>query len=294
MIDNILRFKNKELIVFLPVSHEYLKSSLEETFKNIVIFGEGAEKKNVAETINNSKIKNVYLIGNDNIYRYILPRLKKSIKVCWIFPDSFSSLSDGKKRYELTTIMEYMDRKLINSIGCVNRDNYTVLSNAGYEVEFIDLKVKKEKKKNDYNNTIGLLSNDFDPNNNYYNELASLTFIEYDSCKVFYIMPETKRFISKFNLKCKRYDSIDEVIRDNFVNLYINFTNTDATIIKRSFELGVPCIVGNTNYFDNNKYLKENLVVKSDDDVREIAKKIEFVRDNREKILEEYNKLECL
>ena len=64
--------------------------------------------------------------------------------------------------------------------------------------------------------------------------------------------------------------------------------------IKKSFDLGIPCIVGNTNYFDNNKYLKDNLVVKSDDDIREISKKIDFVRENREQIIEEYNKLECL
>ena len=109
-----------------------------------------------------------------------------------------------------------------------------------------------------------------------------------------YVMKATKEFISFFNLKCKKEENIDNVIKDNFVNLYVNFTNTNNELIKKSFDLGIPCIVGNTNYFDNNKYLKENLVVKSDDDLREISEKIDFVRNNRDKIRQEYEKLECL
>ena len=83
-------------------------------------------------------------------------------------------------------------------------------------------------------------------------------------------------------------------MKDNFVNLYINFTNTNHELIQKSFNLGIPCIVGNTNIFDRNKYLKEHLILKSDDDINEIVNKINFVKNNREKIIEEYNKLECL
>ena len=104
-------------------------------------------------------------------------------------------------------------------------------------------------------------------------------------------MKATKEFIRFFDLKCEIKENIDEVMSDNFVNLYVNFTNTNNELILNSFNKGVPCIVGNTDIFDNNKYLKEHLVIKSDDDINEIASKINFVRENYKKILEEYNKL---
>ena len=53
----------------------------------------------------------------------------------------------------------------------------------------------------------------------------------------------------------------------------------------------MPVIVGNTDFYDNNKYLKEHLVVKSDDDVNEISEKINFVKTNYKKIMEEYSKI---
>ena len=107
-------------------------------------------------------------------------------------------------------------------------------------------------------------------------------------------MKATKNFIEFFKLNCKKEANIDEIMKNNFINLYINFTNTNIELIKKSFNLGIPCLVGNTTYFDNNKYLKEHLVVKSDDDINEIADKINFVKNNREKIMNEYSKLECL
>ena len=57
------------------------------------------------------------------------------------------------------------------------------------------------------------------------------------------------------------------------------------------FEKDPSLLMGKGEY---NKYLKEHLVVKSDDDINEIAEKIEFVRNNREKVLNEYNIMKSL
>ena len=294
MKEELLKYKNKDKIVLLPILDMEIFDSLNNTIGNVIKFDKMDDDKEIVKNINDSKIRKIYLVGNDDFYRYLLPRLNNDIKVCWIFKNSFSDLSNGGVRYVLNCIFEFYDRKLIESIGCINNDNITVFENAGYTCEYINLDIKHNKKKYKESNSIGILSNDYDPNNNFYNQLASLTYIDYDYCKFKYVMKATKDFISFFNLKCIKEDNIDNVIKDNFVNLYVNFTNTNNELIKKSFDLGIPCIVGNTNYFDNNKYLKDNLVVKSDDDIREISKKIDFVRENREKIIEEYNKLECL
>ena len=291
MLEQIEKLKNMKHIVILPQQIQDIKESLENTLGNIITIGNESEEKKVIELINNSKLKKIYLLGNSEYYRFLLPRLKKEINVCWIFKNSFSDLSNGKVRYTLHCIMEFMDRNLIDSIGCIDIDNLKVFENAGYKCEYIDLKINQKRKKFVKSNSIGILSNDCDPNNNFYNQLAALTFVDYDLCKVKYVMKATKEFIKFFNLKCKKVDNIEDAIKDNFVNLYINFTNTNNELIEKSFNLGIPCIVGNTNIFNKNKYLKENLVLKSDDDINEIVEKIEYVKNNREKIIEEYKKI---
>ena len=294
MKEKILKYRNSQVIVFVTNYGLDIKESLEFTIGNLIELEKTEYKKEIVEIINDSKIKKIYLLDYDDFYRFMLPRLNKTIEVCWVFKNSFSDLSNPKVRQVLNTIFEFIDRDLINTIGCINEDNLRVFNNAGYNTEYIKLNIKHLNKNYKESNSIGILSNDYDPNNNFYNQLASLKYIDYDYCKIKYIMPATKKFLSFFKIKSQKYDSLDEVIKDNFVNLYINFTNTNNELIKKSFDLGIPCIVGNTNFFDRNKYLKEHLVLKSDDDIKEISEKIDFARKNREIIISEYNKMECL
>lgn len=295
MIEEIKKLKNKQHIVLLPKYDLEIYDSLNNVLRNVIKINNVSNNKEIINIINNSKIKKIYLIGNDDFYRFMLPRLNKNIEVCWIFKNSFSDLSNSGVRYLLNCIFEFVDRGLVNSIGCINKETIKVFENAKYNCEFIDLKIKKTESKNKkYNNTIGILSNDYDPNNNFYNQLAALTFIDYDYVKFKCVMGATWHFCDFFNIKNKKQENIDEIMKNNVVNLYINFTNTNTELIQKSFSYGVPCIVGNTNFFNNNKYLLEHLVVKSDDDINEIAKKIAFVKENRKRILEEYNKQECL
>lgn len=291
MINELEKYKNKDTIVLLPSLDLKYYDSVNHTLGNVIIVNEEIEDNKIIEIINKSKIKKIYLFANDDIYRFILPRIKKHIDVCWIFKDAFSSLSNVGVRYYLNSIFEFYDRKLINSIGCINLDNKKVLENAGYNCEYIELKLKKEKSKSIKSNSIGILSDDFDPNNNFYNQLAALTFIDYDVCKFLAVMKATTHFYKYFNINSKVLKNMDEVMKDNFVNLYINFTNTNKELILKSFNYGVPVIVGNTDFYDNSKYLKEHLVVKSDDDINEIVEKINFVKNNYERIMSEYNKI---
>ena len=291
MINELEKYKNKDTIVLLPSLDLKYYDSVNHTLGNVIIVNEEIEDNKIIEIINKSKIKKIYLFANDDIYRFILPRIKKHIDVCWIFKDAFSSLSNVGVRYYLNSIFEFYDRKLINSIGCINLDNKKVLENAGYNCEYIKLKLKKEKSKPIKSNSIGILSDDFDPNNNFYNQLAALTFVDYDVCKFLAVMKATTHFYNYFNINSKVLKNIDEVMKDNFVNLYINFTNTNKELILKSFNYGVPVIVGNTDLYDSSKYLKENLVVKSDDDINEIVEKINFVKNNYERIMSEYNKI---
>lgn len=290
MLEEIKKYAKKDTIVFLPEGDLCIKDSLSENYKNIIVIKDIGDPNLIIDEINKSKIGKIYLVGNNDFYRVILPRIRKNIEVCWIYRDSFSALSNGGVRFTLHTIFEFIDRDLVTSIGCVNKETIKVFENAGYKCEYISLKMDPKKHKYNESNNIGILSNDFDPNNNFYNQLAALTFVDYDVCKFNYVMKATKDFIKRFNIKVEKHELIDEIIANNFVNLYVNFTNTNPELIQKSFNFGVPVILGNTDIFDDNSYLKEHLVMKCDDDINEIVDKINFVKNNRQKILDEYFK----
>ena len=122
----------------------------------------------------------IYLLGYDSFYDYLLPRLKKEIEVCWIYTDSISNLADLDNRQILHYIFEYLDRDFVKYIGIMNRDNQIVFENAGYKCEYINYSQEFFKYKYEESNSIGLLGNDFDPNNNFFNQLAALRLVEYE------------------------------------------------------------------------------------------------------------------
>lgn len=291
MLEKLNEYKNESSIVLVPPTDMKYYESVNYALGNAIKVDNVLEDEKIITTINESKIGKIYLIGNHDIYRFILPRIKKEINVCWIFNDVFSSLSNSGVRYSLHTIFEYYERDLVDSIGCFDSNNKIVFDNAGYKTEYIDLRLENNIIKPVKSNSIGILSEDYDPNNNFYNQLAALMFVDYDICKFRSVMPATNHFKEYFNINSKILQNIDEVIKDNFVNLYINFTNTNKELILKSFNYGVPVILGNSDFYDNNKYLKEHLIVKSDDDVNEIAEKIMFVKNNYKKIMEEYSKI---
>ena len=212
MLDKLIEYKNESSIVLVPKLDYKFYDSINYTLGNAIKIDNVDEDERIVNVINESKIEKIYLLGNNNIYRFILPRIKKNINVCWIFNDAFSSLSNIGVRYNLNTIFEYYDRTLVDIIGCFNKDNVLVFENAGYKCEYIDLKLEQKDIKLIESNSIGILSDDFDPNNNFYNQLVALTFVDYDVCKFMSVMKATNHFYKYFNIKSKVLKSIDEVI----------------------------------------------------------------------------------
>ena len=103
-------------------------------------------------------------------------------------------------------------------------------------------------------------------------------------------MPATKHFIDFFEIKAKEVSNTEEALIDNEINLYCNFTFNNMELILKSLDLGIPCLLGNIDIFDDYPNLKKYLVLDSDDDIGEISNKINCIRENRDAILKEYDK----
>ncbi len=291
-INDINKLKEKEHIVLLPKPDYDIKKSTEYSFKNVISLEENLSDDDIKKIIDIINERNIQLIlfDYDEIYRKIIPYIRKNRKIKWVIKNGLAAMTDGAVRATFSNLMEFCDRNLITCIGCIDIGAYEVLKNAGYNAKRIMLDIKEEKCKTKKNNSIGIIGNDYNPNHNTYNQLTAVTMVDYDYIKIIKNMPATKDFIKFFNIKEKEVDSYDDVIKDNFVNLYCNFTSTNVETVLMSMDNDVPCLLGNTEIFDNYKILKENLVLISDDDVNEIAKKIELVKNNSKKIMEEYKK----
>ncbi len=246
----------------------------------------------IAEIINESNnLKEIVFVNYNRYYRDVIPGIKKGKKITWIITHSVASLTDPKLNIIFKNIMEFYSRGHIDCIGCTDMGLYELLLKKGYCAQLVKLAYNSDTT--DYyedSGSIGILSDDYDPKHGLYNMLTALKLVDYENVKLISTMPATKHFLEFFSLKYSICNNIDEVMKNNFVNLYCNFTNSDEFVIIKSMDMGIPCIVGNCNMFNEYPLLKKYLVLLSDDDVNEIAEKISNVRQHMKEIFKEYEK----
>lgn len=291
-ICDINKLKNKDYIVLLPSLDYDIKDSVEYSFDNVFYLNYEPTKEDANAIINFINENNSQLIIFDycEFYRLVLPYIRKKRKIKWIYKHDLAGITDGNVRATFKNIMEFSDRSIVDVIGCLDESTYEVLKHSGYNAKYIQLDIDQKVKKAKKSNSIGIIGNDYNPNHNTYNQLSALKMVDYSYVKIIKNMPATNHFIEFFDIKEKKVDNIEDVIKDNFVNLYCNFTFTNYELILKSMDMGIPCLLGNTEIFDKYPNLKKYLVLDSDDDISEIANKIKAIKENKEEILKEYIK----
>lgn len=293
-IDELNKINNDDYIVLLPQTGFCIKDGINHEFKNVIYVYDsfGEEEAKVLIDFFNNHDNNLLLVDYSEFYRLILPYIdkRKKIKIDWLYKNNLACITNGYARAEFNNILEFYDRDIIDSIVCLDKSTYRVLKNAKYRVKQLLLDIEKNKCKSIKSQSIGIIGDDYNENHNVYNELSSLKMVDYSYVKMIRCMPATEHFINFFDIKEQKVNTLDDVIKDNDINLYCNFTFTNNLLILKSMDMGIPCLLGNTDIFDDYKILKESLVLESDDDIREIANKIENIRKNKKTILDEYEK----
>lgn len=290
---NFDKLKNKDYIVLLPISDNDIKDGVDYSFGNVYSIDNTLTDEQVNEIINfiNVTANSLILFDYDESYRRILPHIRKQKKVKWVIKHNVSYMTQGAVREAYFNLMEFCDRNIVDVIGCLDKSTYQILKNAGYNAKYINLDIKRTTKKSKNSNSIGLIGDDFNPNHNTYNQLSAMKLVNrYSFIKTVKHMPATEHFIEFFDIKEKKVNSYDEAMKDNAVNLYCNFTANNKELILKSMDMGIPCILGNTDLFDKYPKLKKHLVLTSDDDISEIASKINDAKNNKDIIIKEYEK----
>lgn len=291
-IDDLNKLVEGSYIVLLPDADYDIKDSVEYTFNNVIYLNFELSEEDANKIIDyvNNKGSKLIIFDWFEGYRLILPYISKKREVKWVYKNNLAQLTNGGVRATYTRIMEFYDRNIVKEIACLDKATSEVLKKAGYRASHLLLDVKTKSRKNTLEKSIGLIGDDYNPNHNTYNQLSALKLIDYDYCKIVPNMPATKHFIDFFEIKAKEVHSREEALVDNEINLYCNFTFNNMELILKSLDLGIPCLLGNTDIFDDYPKLKQYLVLDSDDDIGEIANKINGIRENKDIILKEYAK----
>lgn len=294
-INYLKKLANEKTIVFLPKHNSQLISNIESVLGKTFIIDDSFPKKecnDIVDIINQSTIDNIIFVNNNNYFRELIPNISTKKTIKWLITHPVASFTDPNINAIFINIMEFHDRFLVKSILCIEKGSYELFNKRGFNTELINLNIKtKQKDSYDKNLSIGILSNDYDPKHGFYNMLTALKLTKYKKVKLISNMKSTFHFLEFFDIKYELGNDIESVMKNNTVNLYCNFTNSDNLLILKSLDMGIPCIVGNSDLFDNNPVLKEYLVLKSDDDINEIADKIEKAIQNRNKIIEVYKNM---
>lgn len=286
--NNLNYIYNEKYIVIVPkMSIEYLES-LEYSFGNTIIFDNKKDLSEIINFINFNNFSQIIFVDYQLEYEDIIKNLKSKHDIKIVFTKSIGAFSNSFIYSIFKGVIGLYEKNYICSIGVLDEGLFKTLKNKNVNCYYINLDIAVNNENNSYNKgKIGILNTQDNPMHSFYNELSALKFNNY-TAKLCNVGKETKRFLSLFGIKHEIKHKKDDVYKENLVNLYINFTDNNNLIFLKSMDCNVPCILGNNELLKNEKYLSTMLVVESDDSIDEISSKIELVKKNRKKILEEY------
>lgn len=281
---------NISTLVCLPIEYKDKLEIYEYNFKYIYLFE--SNYKSVDEFIEFVKfnnIKEILLIDYRLEYETIIESLENNVRVNLIFTCDLASLTSEYYRNQHDSIVKLYKNKKINKLGLLDKNLYIITKmeyKNTYHVIF-DFPIKKINKKKKAG--IGLLNISEDPKHSYFNELSAIGILN-EKANIVEFSGDINKFVKEFNIDTEEFKTMENVIANSEITLNVNFCNTDIYNFIKSMDSETICILGNNSALNDNEYLKRNLQVKSDDDVNEIADKIENIKKNKDEILKEYSK----
>ena len=309
VIEDINEIENGSFVVIYNPECFGIKNSVKEIFgkKNCVKLYEIFNEKqicNIAKAIVDKKFEQVIFATMAYGYKDLAEKiyeLNNKIKIKFMWHGSHSLFVNYNEQKFLEEILQLQKRKIVTSIGFLKKSMKEFYSKKGYnsywlinDVNLDKNKIEKKEKNNEIK--IGLYSSGDRWEKNTYNQLSACAMVKNAYVD---IVPMTKlatSFCKLMSIKTVSDDNEFSIKRKellkrmskNTINLYVTFTESSPMIPLESFEVGVPCIIGNnTDYFKGNE-IENYIVVKEEDNIDEIYDKINLCIENKEKVLELY------
>lgn len=280
---------NKKYLVVVPSMSIDLLESFKCSFKNVILMENSLDDLDfMTEFINKNNFKKLIFVDYQVEYEQLISRLKVEPKIDFIFTKSLGSLTD-KFIYDVFMKIYNLYKQYNSTLGILDKGLFESLKKKE-NVKHLYLDIEESCYENGENKkrTIGLLNNEADPKHSFYNGLSAIKLLDDTKAKIYNPSKTTKEFLKTFKIDYVTVSLVDELLTNNVVNLYINFAANNNTVFIKSMDNNIPCILGNVDILDDYKFLKEMLVVNSDDSINEIADKIKLAIKNKDKICKEY------
>ncbi len=304
--DKILQAKSDYIVMYNP-DWKGVSSSTTELFENLVSTCEIYRKKDVdliAEAIIDANIKQVifssFAIGWKDLAIKI-KELNPNIKIKTFWHGSHSQILEdyGWKRNK--EIIELHKKNIVDVMGICKESLLEFYNNQGYKAKFITNKVEvetsniRENREKDGKTKIGLYAaRCSDWRKNMYSQIAAVSLLDNVVLDIVPLDNNAKKFTKFLNVEItgqskgvSRKELIERMAQ-NDVNLYVTFSECAPMLPLESFEVGVPCILGNNNHYFKNSKLEDLIVVKTEDNVEEIKEKIKIAITKKKEILDLY------
>lgn len=304
-VETIKKYKNENYIVFYNPTWLGVANSTKGLFKNIVPLEHVYDKKDmeklVASIIEND-IKSVIFSQICDGWTSIIKKIKEKnkdviIKVIW-HGNCYEFFSDFTWNLNKEVMKLYKEEK-IDSFGFVRSIMYEFYKKVGFKCFYLQNNVhlddiERVEKEKTNKMKIGIYNADSRELKNIYTSLSSIKLVPNAVADVVPINEGAKKFTEILNLETTSvndYIPTEELlkrIQQNEVNLYPTFTENAPMFPLESFEMGVPCLLGNNNdYFVGTK-LGEYVILTKEDDPEYLKEKIIECINHKEEILELY------
>ena len=304
-LEILKKFEGKEYIVFYNPTWLGVAASTFGLFKNYIPLEHVYKKKDItkiAKTIVDYNIKTVIFSQVCDGWTSIIEEIKRldsniKVKVIWhgncyeYFIDFTWNLNKE--------VMKLYKQKKIDSFGFVRSTMYEFYKKCGYKSFYLQNNVYKENNgkmaKNDNEKIkIGIYNADSRELKNIYTALSAMKLVPNAMADIVPINEGAKKFLEILKLDATSIhdyipnEELMKRIQKNDINIYPTFTENAPMFPLESFEMGVPCLLGNNNdYFVGTK-LGEYIILEREDDASYIKDKIITALKNKEEIMKLY------
>lgn len=306
-VEILSKYQGKDYVVFYNPTWLGVANSTKGLFENIIPLEhiyKVNDIKNIAEAINQNNVKSVIFSQICDGWTSLIEEIKRinaniKVKVIW-HGNCYEFFSDFTWNLN-KKVMEMYKQSKIDSFGFVRSTMYEFYKKVGFKSFYLqnnvyvkDELILEKIEKKDKKIKIGIYNADTRELKNIYTSLSAIKLVPNAVADVVPINDGASRFVELLNLETTSindYITTDELlkrIQENELNVYPTFTENSPMFPLESFEVGIPCLLGNNNdYFVGTK-LGEYVILDKEDDAEYIKNKIINVIEHKEEIMNLY------
>ena len=307
-IKETLENKKENYIVIAHPENTEEKNSIEGLFKdNIIEIREQYTKKEatkiakvITESNKDTVIFDSYVEGWDMLMSAIKD-INKKIKIKIIIHGGIGLLSDEIKWNLFNKVIDLYYKRDVNEIGFFNKSLYEFHKQKGYDVQYlmknIDIKDKEKYRKEKESSKliqIGLYKAYDNYMKNIFSQIEAVSLMENVKLECIPTNYKISMLGRKYNINLTgesrnlSKEELYEKMVGNDVNLCLTTLDDDDNLPIESLELGTVCVTGKSYSYFKGTELEKYITIDTNDDIIEIKNKIEYVLENKEKILNLY------